>query len=67
MVYVSCNASTLAQDLVSLTRIYQVNSISGHVPHTDRSSCESSEEVKERMDIWEKNLEAKAALKKVYW
>ena len=42
MVYVSCDVSTLAQDLVVLLiKVYQVriHSISGHVPHTARTEA----------------------------
>ena len=51
MVYVSCNVSTLARDLVVFDKGLSgwIHSISGHVPPycKDRSSCEISEEVKE--------------------
>ncbi|MGT2845204.1 23S rRNA (uracil(1939)-C(5))-methyltransferase RlmD [Streptococcus hongkongensis] len=41
MVYVSCNTSTLARDLVSLAKIYQVDYIQSvdMFPHTARTEC----------------------------
>ena len=60
MVYVSCNVSTLARDLVALTKVYQVEYIQSvdMVPPycTDRSSCEISEEVKKEEWIFGKNF-----------
>ena len=60
MVYVSCNVSTLARDLVALTKVYQVEyiqSVDMFPPYCkDGSSCEISEEVKNKNGYLGKTL-----------